>query len=94
MFLAPAGTPQDIVDRLAAEAAKAMKDEALRKRLAEQAVVPVGATPADTAKFLQSEIDKWEKVITTAGVKVDSEHPRLALDVSWRRSNRAGRRRR
>jgi len=72
MFLAPAGTPQDIVDKLAAEAGKAMKDEALRKRLAEQAVVPVGATPADTAKFLQSEIDKWEKVITTAGVKVDS----------------------
>jgi len=72
MFLAPAGTPQDIIDRLAAEAAKAMKDEALRKRLAEQAVVPVGVTPADTAKFLQSEIDKWEKVITTAGVRVES----------------------
>jgi tripartite-type tricarboxylate transporter receptor subunit TctC len=72
MFLAPAGTPQDIIDRLATEAAKAMKDEALRRRLAEQAVVPVGATPADTAKFLQSEIDKWEKVITTAGVKVES----------------------
>ena len=59
MFLAPAGTPQDIVDKLAAEAGKAMKDEALRKRLAEQAVVPVGATPAATAKFLQHEIDKW-----------------------------------
>ena len=72
MFLAPAGTPQEIVDKLAAEVSKAVKDEALRKRLAEQAVVPVGATPADTAKFLQSEIDKWEKVITTAGVKADA----------------------
>ena len=72
MFLAPAGTPQDIVDKLAAEAGKAMKDETLRKRLAEQAVVPVGAPPDDTATFLQSEIDKWEKVITTAGVKADS----------------------
>jgi tripartite-type tricarboxylate transporter receptor subunit TctC len=72
MFLAPAGTPPDIVGRLASEVAKAMKDEALRKRLAEQAVVPVGATPADTARFLQSEIDKWERVITTAGVKVDA----------------------
>lgn len=72
MFLAPAGALQDVVDRLASEVAKAVKDEALRKRLAEQAVVLVGATPADTAKFLQSEIDKWEKVITTAGVKVDA----------------------
>ncbi|WP_428685482.1 Bug family tripartite tricarboxylate transporter substrate binding protein [Reyranella sp.] len=72
MFLAPAGTPKEIVDKVSAEVSKAVKDEALRKRLAEQAVIPVGATPEDTGKFLQSEIDKWEKVITTAGVKADA----------------------
>jgi tripartite-type tricarboxylate transporter receptor subunit TctC len=72
MFLAPAGTPKEIVDKMSAEVSRAVKDEALRKRLAEQAVIPVGATPADTAKFLQNEIDKWEKVITTAGVKPDA----------------------
>ena len=72
MFLAPAGTPKEIVDRLQGEVAKAMKDEGLRKRFAELAVIPAGATPADTAKFLNDEIEKWGKVITTAGVKVDS----------------------
>ena len=72
MFLAPAGTPKEIVDKVSAEVSKALKDEALRKRLAEQAVIPVGATPEDTGKFLQSEIDKWKKVITTAGVKPDA----------------------
>ena len=72
MFLAPAGTPKEIVDKMSAEVSKALQDEALRKRLAEQAVIPVGATPEDTGKFLQSEIDKWEKVITTAGVKPDA----------------------
>ena len=72
MFMAPAGTPKEIVDRLGGEVAKAMKDESLRKRLADQAVIPVGATPADTVKFLQSEVEKWEKVITKAGVKIDS----------------------
>jgi Uncharacterized protein conserved in bacteria len=72
MFLAPMGTPKDIVDKLSAEVGRAVKDETLRKRLAEQAVIPVGATPEDTAKFLQDEIDKWEKVITTAGVKADA----------------------
>ena len=72
MFMAPAGTPKEIVDRVASEVSKAVKDESLRKRLAEQAVIPVGATPADTATFLQSEIEKWEKVITTAGVKLDA----------------------
>ncbi|WP_295139772.1 tripartite tricarboxylate transporter substrate binding protein [uncultured Reyranella sp.] len=72
MFLAPAGTPKEIVDKVSAEVSKAVKDEALRKRLAEQAVIPVGATPEDTGKFLQEEIDKWEKVINTAGVKADA----------------------
>ncbi len=72
MFLAPAGTPKEIVDKVSAEVSKAVKDEALRKRLAEQAVIPVGATPEDTGKFLQEEIDKWENVINTAGVKADA----------------------
>jgi tripartite-type tricarboxylate transporter receptor subunit TctC len=72
MFLAPAGTPKEIVDKMSAEVSRAVKDESLRKRLAEQAVIPVGATPEETGKFLQSEIDKWEKVITTAGVKADA----------------------
>ena len=72
MFMAPAGTPKEIVDRLGGEVGKAMKDETLRKRLADQAVIPVGATPADTVKFLQAEVEKWEKVITKAGVKIDS----------------------
>ena len=71
MFMAPAGTPQAIIDKVASEAAKATKNEAFRKRLAEQAVIPAGLTPADTARFLQAEIEKWEKVITKAGVKLD-----------------------
>lgn len=72
MFMAPAKTPKDIVDKLGAEVAKAVKDDALRKRLAEQAVIPVGATPAETAKFLNDEVEKWRKVITTAGVKIEA----------------------
>jgi tripartite-type tricarboxylate transporter receptor subunit TctC len=72
IFLAPAKTPKEIVDRMSAEVAKATKDEALRKRFAELAVIPCGYTPAETAKFLADEIDKWGKVITTAGVKPDA----------------------
>ncbi len=72
MFMAPANTPKEIVDRMGGEVAKAMKDESLRKRLAEQAVIPVGATPAETVKFLNDEVQKWQKVITTAGVKIDA----------------------
>jgi len=72
MFLAPAGTPKETTDRLAGEVAKAVKDEALRKRLAEQAVIPVGANPTDTAKFFADEVEKWRDVITTARVKIEA----------------------
>ena len=72
MFMAPAGTPVEIVNKLQSEVSKAVKDEALRKRMAEQALIPVGATPADSVKFLRDEIEKWEKVIKTANVKVES----------------------
>ena len=69
MFLAPAGTPKDIVERLSAEVAKAMKNEDLRKRFAVLAVIPGGYTPADTAKFMADEVEKWRKVIRAAGIK-------------------------
>ena len=72
MFLAPAGTPREIVERLSSEVAAAMKNEDLRKRFAELAVIPGGTTPADTAKYLADEVEKWRKVIVTANVKVDS----------------------
>jgi tripartite-type tricarboxylate transporter receptor subunit TctC len=72
VFLAPGGTAREKVDRLAAEVAKAVQDEALRKRLAEQAVIPVGANPADTTKFLANEVEKWRRVIATAGVKIEA----------------------
>ena len=72
MFLAPAGTPREIVERLSGEVAKALKEPDLRKRFAELAVIPGGTTPVGTGKFLADEVEKWRRVITTAGVKVDS----------------------
>ena len=72
MFLAPAGTPKNIVDRMSAEVTKAMKDPDPRKRFADLAVIPAGYTPADTARFLAEEVEKWRRVIVTAGVKVDA----------------------
>jgi tripartite-type tricarboxylate transporter receptor subunit TctC len=72
MFLAPAGTPKPIVDRLSEAVATAVKDPDLRKRFAELALIPAGYNPADTKKFLADEVEKWRKVIVTAGVKVEA----------------------
>ena len=71
MFLAPAGTPRAIVERLSNEANKAVNDADIKKRFNEIGIEPVGGTPEQTAKFLADEIAKWSKVITTAGVKAE-----------------------
>lgn len=70
-FLAPAGTPPDIVRRLSTESAKAVGAADLRERFAQLAIEPVGNTPEQMGKFLNDEIVKWAKVINTAGVKAD-----------------------
>ena len=70
-FLAPAGTSADIVKRISAETAKAVAAPDLRERLVQLAIEPVGSTPEQMAKFLNDEIAKWAKVITTAGVKAE-----------------------
>jgi len=72
MFLAPAGTPQSIVNRLSEETARIVNDPAMKKRLEDLGIDPAGTTPAETAKFLQDEIAKWGKVIEVAGVKPEA----------------------
>ena len=71
MFLAPAGTPRDIVNRISAETAKIVADPAMRDRFIQIGIEPAGTTPEQTMQFLQDEIAKWAKVIQTAGVKVE-----------------------
>jgi tripartite-type tricarboxylate transporter receptor subunit TctC len=69
LFLAPAGTPREIVDRIAAETAKAVASADIKGRFETIGIEPVGNTPAEAGKFLDDEIAKWAKVISTAGVK-------------------------
>lgn len=71
MFLATAGTPREIVNRMAAETAKAVASPEIRSRFETIGIEPVGDTPEEAHKFLDSEIAKWAKVISTAGVKAE-----------------------
>jgi tripartite-type tricarboxylate transporter receptor subunit TctC len=70
-LIAPAGTPKEIVDRVAAEAAKALADPALKDKLVEQGIVAVGSTPEEFRTFVEEEIGRWRKVITDAGIKME-----------------------
>ena len=68
---APAGTPDAIVDRLHAEAVKALKDPKVQQRLAEQGADSVGSSPAEYDAFIRSETEKWARVIKESGAKVE-----------------------
>jgi len=71
MFLAPAGTPRDIVNRISAETVKAVSSAELRNRFDQLGIEAVGNTPEQALKFLDDEIIKWAKVINAAGVKAE-----------------------
>ena len=68
---APAGTPAELVARLAAEVDLALKKPAIAKRLTDLGAVPVGGAPDKLAAFQRAEQEKWGKVIQVARVKAE-----------------------
>jgi tripartite-type tricarboxylate transporter receptor subunit TctC len=70
-MLAPAKTPQEIVDRLAHETQRILHEPEARKTLSNLGFDVVGSTPAEFRKFQHAEIDKWGKVIRATGAKPD-----------------------
>lgn len=70
-FLAPAGTPKPIIDKLNAEMVKAIRSQELRDRFAAVGAESVGDTPSEFAAFIRAELKKWEKVVRATGVKAE-----------------------
>ena len=71
LFLAPAATPRDIVNRLSQETAKAIRSPDLKAKFEALGIEAVGNTPEQAGKFLDEEIVKWAKVIKAADVKAE-----------------------
>ncbi|MFL5094192.1 MAG: Bug family tripartite tricarboxylate transporter substrate binding protein [Xanthobacteraceae bacterium] len=65
---APKGTPADVIDKLNKEINAALQDERVKARLAELGGILIAGTPADFAKVVAEETDKWAKVIKSANV--------------------------
>jgi tripartite-type tricarboxylate transporter receptor subunit TctC len=68
---APAATPPEIVKRLSAEVAIALKRLDVAKRLVDLGAVPIGSSPQELAAFQRAEQAKWAKVIERAHIKPD-----------------------
>jgi tripartite-type tricarboxylate transporter receptor subunit TctC len=70
-LFAPPNTPKAVVDRLNAEARKAVTDPAVQERLKTFSATVVGSTPEALAEHVRTEIAKWTPVVKEAGVQID-----------------------
>lgn len=68
-FLAPAGTPKEIVDKLNAEINAALKLPEVRAKLEAAGIVVQGGTPQEYAALIKSDLAKWGKVVKEAGIQ-------------------------
>jgi tripartite-type tricarboxylate transporter receptor subunit TctC len=68
-LMAPAGTPQPIIDKLHRETVKGLAMPDVRRSLGNQGLDVIGGTPAELADTIKTELVYWAKVIKEAGIK-------------------------
>jgi tripartite-type tricarboxylate transporter receptor subunit TctC len=69
--LAPAGTPQGIINRWQMELRDVMRAPELRDKLNAQGLEPVASAPAEFAAVIALELVKWSKVVAASGVRIE-----------------------
>jgi tripartite-type tricarboxylate transporter receptor subunit TctC len=70
-LVAPAATPRDLVAKISADIAKAVRSSDLTERMVQLGMEPVGSTPEEFDAFIRTEIAKWAPVVKASGAKVD-----------------------
>ncbi len=70
-IIAPAGTPQPIVDKLHDTIAELLNSAETKKYLDNEGAAPVHMSSAEFGKFIESEIAKWGPVVKKAGMKAE-----------------------
>jgi tripartite-type tricarboxylate transporter receptor subunit TctC len=68
-LFAPAGTPQDAIERYAKAAIEVVRAPDVRQRLEQMGLEPTGLGPAELAKILRADYDRWGPVIKASGFK-------------------------
>ena len=68
---APKNTPPEIIERLNKEINAVLTSPAAKARLADLGETPLGGSPAEFAKLIADETERWGKVVKFSGAKVD-----------------------
>ena len=69
-LMAPAGTPQPVLDKLNAEIVRIMSRAELKQAWSKKGAVPMPMSTAEFDKYLRADIDKWAEVVRVSGAKV------------------------
>lgn len=70
-LFAPAGTPPELVARLSAEVAKAVREPDLHEFFASRGFVVDAMAPAASKAFIEAEVKKWSPIVKASGAKAD-----------------------
>ncbi|MFL6719894.1 MAG: Bug family tripartite tricarboxylate transporter substrate binding protein [Burkholderiaceae bacterium] len=70
-IMAPANTPQPIINRLSTELMKALQNPDVQKKLAVQGAIPLGSTPEEYGAYIKSELTRWAAIVKQTGVSLE-----------------------
>ena len=70
-FLAPAGTPKDVVAKLSDAFRQVLTSPEVRDRMVSQGADPAFLGSEEFAKFLAAETPRWEKAVKASGARMD-----------------------
>ncbi len=71
VMMAPAGTPAVIVNQLHSETVKALKSPELHQFMTDRGSQPMPMSPAETGRFVDSEVRKWATIVKQSGATAD-----------------------
>ena len=70
-FLAPAGTPRPVIDRLHRDIVRTLNDPAVKQKLASLGAEVIGNTPQEFADNIRTELERWRTVVKDSGIRAE-----------------------
>lgn len=70
-MLVPAGTPRAVIERIQADTARAIAAKAVQERFTRSGLSVYASAPSEFARYLDAELTKWDRLIQTAGIRLE-----------------------